>query len=220
MKKLSFIITVLIFAITAQGQTLDNEFYFRFGYSSPSWKQFDGTEQDWKDEGFNYKFGGSFDVGTIFMIQSIPAAENMALGINVDYVYFNYSQFYNSRDFSNQNLAHLQFGSKIGPSFSYSPGQRMAFDVYAKANIAWMSGAVYFEDGVDNADDFYFAKPTVGFSGGLNIRYSVLMIGIEFETISPKLESDDNPGTYLGNINSDSEKSSLPCVNFSFGFSF
>lgn len=93
MKKLILIFAIFILTLTTFGQTLDNEVYFRFLYSSPSWGQLGGDQQEWKDNGFNYKLGGAFELGSIFMIQSIPAAENMALGINVDYVYMNYNQF-------------------------------------------------------------------------------------------------------------------------------
>ena len=116
---------------------------------------------------------------------------------------------------------HVRVGSKIGPSFTISPVNKLAFDVFAKANIAWATGAVYFEDVVDNADDFYIAGATLGFCTGLNIRYGILMLGIEYENIKPKLESDEYPGEYLGEFNDNSsDKSPLPCINFSLGLSF
>jgi hypothetical protein len=49
------------------------------------------------------------------------------------------------------------------------------------------------------------------------------MLGFEFNTISPKLEDVDNPGQYLGNIadaNDTGDKSKLPSITFSLGFSF
>jgi hypothetical protein len=59
-----------------------------------------------------------------------------------------------------------------------------------------------------------------GFSTGLNIRYGIFMIGFEFDTVSPELESNEYPGEYLGNIDDDGNKSPLPCMNFTIGLSF
>ena len=82
-------------------------------------------KNDWGD--YTSKYGANFDLGSIFMIQPW-AAKNMALGINVDYLYLNYGNFkIDDYDYEN-NLGSLRVGSKIGPSFSYSPVKNMAFD--------------------------------------------------------------------------------------------
>ncbi len=221
MKKLTFLVALVILSFSLFSQELDNEFYFRFGYSSPSWKQLGSTQAEWKNSGYSYKMGGSFEIGNIFMIKKFSAEKNMAVGIDVDYIYMDYNQFYQDMNFANENFANLRFGSKIGPSFSYSPVDKLTFDVYLKANIAMVSAAIFYVDSPDNDNDVYIAKPTVGTSTGLNVRYGILMLGIEFEKVCPELENHDNPGEFLGNSNdSQSTKSSLPCVNFTLGLSF
>jgi len=71
------------------------------------------------------------------------------------------------------------------------------------------------------AQDEFGKVGAIGFSTGLNIRYSVLMIGFEFNTISPKLEDLNNEGEYFGNVNeTNSDKSPLPSVNFTVGLNF
>ena len=73
---------------------------------------------------------------------------------------------------------------------------------------------------MDDAD-YYTKSGALGFSTGLNVRYSILMIGFEYNTISPGLENRDHPGVYLGNVNDiGSDKSPLPSVNFTLGLSF
>jgi len=227
MKKIIALFACALFSIATFGQNLDNEFYFRFGYSSPSWQQFGITENDWLDVGFDKKIGGMFEIGTIFMINSLPAAGNMAIGINADYLYLNYSKFHSNNNLQSINLDHVTVGSKLGPSFTYSPVDKLAFDIYFKAHAAWSTAAVIYEEIYDDADDFYMGKVAFGYSTGLNIRYGILMLGIEYDSVSPELESDDNPGYYLQelfneefDIDSDDKKSSLPCLNFTLGLSF
>lgn len=219
MKKTILLFAFALITISSISQNFDNEFYFRFGYSNPSWNQFGLNQDEWKDMGFENKIGGIFELGSIFMINSLPAAENMALGINVDYLYMIYNSFSTNNSYD-EAFANARVGSKIGPSFTYSPVNKLAFDIYAKADIAWAAAAVWYEGSIGDADDYYRGKVALGFSTGLNIRYGILMLGFEFDTNSPKLESDDYPGEYIGNNNDDSNKSPLPCMNFTLGLSF
>lgn len=218
MKKISVILLIILFAQTSFAQDLTNQFYFRLGYSSPSWTQYGMEKDDWGDD--VSKTGATFELGSIFMINRILKADNMAIGINVDYLNITYGNFSYSESGYEENVGNVRIGSKIGPSFTYSPMDKMAIDVYAKANIEWGSAAVMYEDEVGDADDYYLGYGTVGFSTGLNFRYGLLILGMEFNSVSPKLESDEYPGEYIGHQNEDSDKSPLPCMNFTIGMSF
>lgn len=215
MKKLTTLLVITLITLTSLGQHLDNEFYFRFGYSNPSWSQYGMDKDDWPDD--VSKTGAAFELGSIFMINSILKADNMAIGINVDYFYFNYNNFSDDND---SNLGDVRVGSKVGPSFTYSPVDKMAIDVYAKADIAWVTAATEYEGSIGDADDYYMGYGTIGFSTGLNFRYGLLILGLEYNKVSPKLESDDDPGHYFGNTDDDGDKSPLPCMNFTIGMSF
>lgn len=197
--------------------SLDNVFYFRLGYSSPSWKQFGGTEEDF--EGFN-KSGAMFELGKIYMLNRIPLPENMAIGINADFISFYWHRF-SYKDGEDVDLATLRAESKVGPSFTFIPVNKLAIDVYAKAVINWITAtALVYDKDTEDADG-YGKVFSVGFSTGINVRYSKLMLGVEFNTISPKLESVDYDGEYFGNINdSSSEKSPLPSLSFTIGMAF
>lgn len=218
MKKLVTLLTIVLFSLSSFAQDLTNQFYFRLGYSSPSWTQYGMEENDWGSD--VSKAGATFELGSIFMLKSILNSENMSLGINADYLYLTYGNFSLSENGYDENVGSMRIGSKVGPSFTYSPMNKMAIDVYAKADFAWGTAAVMYEDEPGDADDYYSGYGTVGFSTGLNFRYGLLIVGMEFNTISPKLESDDYPGDYIGDQNGDGEKSPMPCMNFTIGLSF
>lgn len=229
MKKTTFTVLFILVSIISFGQNLDNQFYFRFGYSSPSWKQFGLEEQEWNDLGITSKAGANFELGSVFLLKRIIPRNDMAIGINVDYLYTVFHNFENDDDVNGANLGILRVGSKIGPSFTYSPVNKLEFDIYTKLDFAWATGAIiYYSDMIDDAEDFFLGKADFGFSTGLNIRYGILMLGVEFNTISSELESDDYPGVYLQQFVdagfSDTlgaeKKSKLPCTNFTIGLSF
>ncbi|WP_321371919.1 hypothetical protein [uncultured Draconibacterium sp.] len=226
MKKATIFLLLIFTSFIGFAQQLDNQFYFRVGYSSPSWKHFGLQEQDWNDLGFESKAGVNFELGSIFLIKSILNRDDMAFGINADYLYATFHNFDNEYDI---NIGVFRAGSKVGPSFTYSPVDKLEFDIYAKLDFAWGTGLVtYYDDMIDDAEDFFLSKADFGFSTGLNIRYGILMLGIEFNTISPELEYDDDPDIYwqylvdaeFNNSNGNDNKSKLPCMNFTIGMSF
>jgi hypothetical protein len=216
MKKiLSFLLVTFVTISGFAQSSLDNEFYLRLGYSSPSWQQFDGEKSNWNGAS---KFGVVGEIGTIFMFRKIPLPENMAIGLDVDYLTFCYNQFSYQND--TYDLGTLRFDSKIGPSFTISPVKDLAFDAYVKADIAWITAAVEVYDGNTDDADAYANIGTVGVSTGINFRYKILMLGIEYNTVSPELENVDDDSDFLGSFYSNNKKSPLPCLNFTIGLSF
>lgn len=232
MKKLAFLFTIVLLSFSSIGQDLSNVFYFRGGYSLPSWNHFDVGKDGWVDN--MSRTGAKFEFGNIFQFSSILNSDEMVLGLNVDYLYANYNKFRDNDSEMEMHLDIFRVGSKIGPSFTYSPMDKMAIDVYTKADFAWATVAVPYFDDIDNADDYYSDPVAIGFSTGLNFRYSVLIVGIEFNTVSAKLESDDYENVYLQQVADmfinegdvwltdmpDEKKSKLPCLNFTIGLCF
>lgn len=224
MKKLVTILAIVLFSLSSFSQDLTDQFYFRFGYSNPSWSQYGLSENDW-DDGTS-KVGATFELGSIFMLKSILKADNMSFGINADYLYAIYGNFSQKENNFENNLGTLRIGSKLGPSFTISPMDKMAIDIYTKVDFAWATAAVHYGNKIGDADDYFSGYADFGFSTGLNFRYGLLILGFEFNTISTELESDDYPGFYLQDLfnneaGTDSEtKSKLPCMNFTIGMSF
>jgi hypothetical protein len=220
MKKFIVLVSaLLIFASASAQKTFDNEFYFRFGYSFPSWKQFGLEKGDWPDAWKKKGFTG--EIGTIFMLNKVINSEKMALGIDVDYLTFYWHQFSFDQAGYSGDIATLRIGSKVGPSFTFTPAKRLAFDIYVKADISWITATAFVYDGDTDDPDGFGKVFAVGFCTGFNVRYSILMLGFELSRISPKLEDINNPGDYLGNFNeSNSDRTPLPSVSFTIGLSF
>lgn len=225
MKRLMLLIAVVFLSLTGICQELNNPVYFRFGYSNPSWNYF-GQGKDYWAKGTK-KFGGNFEFGTIFLIKSIIPAENVAIGIDATFLYANFNDFYLGDKTGDVNVGIYRVGSKIGPSFTFSPIEKMAFDVYVKADVAWATVLAPYEEKIDDGDDYFLDYLPVGLSTGLNFRYGVLMLGVEYNTISPELESDDFKDMYwqemMGDFNGEengSKKSKMQNLNFTIGMCF
>jgi hypothetical protein len=196
---------------------LENQFYFRFGYSSPT-SSYLGIDDDayWD---IVSKIGGTFELGSIFMINSAALADGLRVGINVDYAEFSYNQLKESAPPSTLYTGLVKLSSKIGPSLSYSPASHLVFDVFVKAKIPWVAGIVTWNED-DGVDDGFIAGPGIGIATGLNIRYRFLMVGFEFDSDRMKFEAVNDEGTYFGNYSDDSDRTPMPSLGFTFGFSF
>jgi hypothetical protein len=222
MKKLIIIVLVLVLSIPAFSQkqkAFDNEFYFRFGYSLPSWNQYGYEKSDWED-GWK-RVGWMGEVGTIFMLNGVFKSETVAFGIDVDYLSVYWSKFEKEFDNETIELWRTSAVTKVGPSITYSPVKRLAFDVYGKIGFDWFTGSIlFFNEGTE--DDEVFADVfSIGYSAGINIRYSLLMIGFEFYTSNPNLENVDSGGEPLENfLETGTGNNPLPCFNFTIGMSF
>ena len=223
MKKLFVLIFVALLTIPSFAQDngdLENQFYFRFGWSSPSWTSFgaDGKD-DFPDD--VRRFGGVFDMGSIFMINRLKIADHLRLGINVDYLSISAHAFDVGDDL---NIYNLCIGSKVGPSLSYNPVGSLTFDIFAKINPVWIAGVGLDAGDMDENEDVFIGYLGMKYSLGVNIRWAILIFGFEYNPGSLKLKNDKGMGDYLGDFgkypDETGEKTSLPACNFTIGFSF
>ena len=226
MKKISLAILVLSISILSLAQSsgdslnlsqssgdLENQFYFRFGYSQATTSYLGVDDVEFWDNFSRY--GGVFELGHIFIINKAALSDGLRIGINVDYAEFSYHHlsFTDTDDF----IGLLKLASKIGSSLSYSPAPKLVFDVFFKAKIPWVGGIAIVSD---ELDEVFLAKPGFGIATGINVRYRFLMLGFEFNSDNMKFESQDYPGEYFGNISDDSDKTPMPSFSFSLGFCF
>ena len=219
MKKLIILVFVALLSMPCFSQDtgdLENQFYFRFGYSNPSWKYYglDGKD-DFPDEA--RKFGGVFELGSIFYINRLKIRDGMRLGINADYISISAQAF----DFTDDlNIYNVFIGSKVGLVFSYNPTGKLVLDAVAKLNPVWGAGIGIQEGGNIDEEDMYYGFMGLKYSLGVNIRWSILIFGFEYNPGSMKLANDGGSGEYFGNAKDDSDKTPMPYMNFTFGFSF
>jgi len=219
MKRISLAILALSIAISTLAQNsgdLENQFYFRFGYSIPTSSYFGIDDDAYWD--IVSKVGGTFELGSIFMLNRAALSDGLRLGINVDYAEISYNQLKEPAPPSTLYTGLVKLSSKIGPSLSYSPAPNLVFDVFVKAKIPWIAGIVRWYP--DDLDEVYLAGPGIGVATGINIRYRFLMFGFEFNSDRMKFESADHDGVYFGNLSDDSDKTPMPSLSFTFGFSF
>ncbi len=218
MKKLTILLIAVLISTTSFAQSKpDNVFYLRLGYSSPTWGQY-GFSENYRHE--YSKYGAMAEMGSIFMLKSLPLPENMAIGINVDYLSIYWHQFNDNESYNSMDIAALRLDSKIGPSFTFAPVDKLELDMYVKADISWVTASVLVYDNNYDDSDGYVKVGSLGLSAGFNVRYSILMLGVEYNTINPKLENVDNKGEYLGNAKDNSDKTPLPSLTFSIGLAF
>jgi hypothetical protein len=185
----------------------------------PTWKYFghDG-KSDWS--GGYKRMGGIFEFGSIFMLNSIKLAPGMRIGINVDYLSIDYHRFSSSSLDQKYHFGYL--GSKIGPSFSYSPVNRLVIDTYFKFNPVWVAGSEWL---LYDEDNFFLGFMGIKYSVGLNVRYSILMVGFEYNPGYAKFRWYDKDNSelsdeYMGNGNDNGDKTPVPGMHFTLGLSF
>ena len=226
MKKTSLTIVVLSISILSLAQTsgdslnlsqssgdLENQFYFRFGYSQATTSYLGVDDAEFWD--FFSRYGGVFELGHIFIINKAALSDGLRIGINVDYAEISYHHLTYPEEDVTLGLAKLS--SKIGPSLSYSPASNLVFDVFVKAKIPWVGGIAIVTDG---EDEVYLGTLGFGVATGINVRYRFIMLGFEYNSDNMKFENQDYPGEYFGNLSEDSDKTPMPSLSFTLGFSF
>jgi len=212
---LLILLSISSLSFAQENGDLENQFYFRFGLSLPTNSYF-GVEEDAVWDNVD-RIGGNFELGSIFMLNSLKLADGLRLGINVDYAEFCYHQFtFNDDD----KIGVLKISSKIGPSISWSPANHLVFDAYIKAKIPWVAGMAFVYGGSGDIDENYLGTLGTGLSTGFNMRYRFLMVGFEYSMDKMKLENQDNKGEYFGSSSDDGDKTPMSSFNFTFGFSF
>ena len=141
--------------------------------------------------------------------------DGLRIGINVDYMELSYHQL-TAVDYD-QDVLLLKVASKVGPSLSYSPASQLVFDLFVKAKIPWAGGIGTVST---ELEDVYIGTTGIGVATGINIRYRFLIVGFEFNSDQLKFENRDFPGEYFGNLSDASDKTPMPSMSFTFGFSF
>ena len=224
MKKISILCIALFLSLNALAQEnkgLDNRFYFRLGYSNPNNSFMGYGESPYQD--FLSKTGGVFELGSIFMLNNLDLGDGLRLGINVDYAEVTFHYFEYDDDFEQVLFGTIQVSSKVGPSLSFSPVNRLVFDGFIKLKVPWFAIGYFSADDPDIDEEVYTGAIAFGYSAGINIRYGILMIGFDYNNSSIKMNNTEDSNDYLGNffdLGDDSDKSKFSYYSITIGLNF
>ena len=188
-KVLTAIIVLSISLVTlAQSTALENKFYFRFGYVNPT-NGYLGVDKDDQDI-WNYlnKYGTSFELGQIFIINSIAMPDPLRIGINADYAEF--STIFLTEPEYDETFLLLKIAAKVGPVLSYNPTGDLVLDVFFKVQIPAIGLATNI--GENSGEDVYMGFGGFGMATGFNVRWNFLMAGFEFNTVKMQLQNAKN----------------------------
>ncbi len=196
---IALVFTVLLSGnLYAQGD-LDNQFYIRLGIARPFWSSYGAAGQDaWMDG--TKRRGGLLELGSIYMLNKLPLSDGLRLGVNIDWLAFEYHGFVYDDDV----MVDVGLLSKIGPSISYSPADKLVFDAYAKVVVSWVSGVGFVYNGEDLEEDNTYTKTGgIRYTFGLNVRYTKLILGFAINTGALQLTNSSGKtlGKYYGNHN-------------------
>jgi hypothetical protein len=201
--------------VTDKG-AFDNAFYIRVGQSSPK-GQFGAlpTMDKSARDSFNGQDGSGAqkgivaEMGLISYFQDIPLAEQFKLGLDVNLAFASHKLDWSSMDanYDNEMAASMVFaGLKIGPAFSYNPVGKLIFDVFFKVNPGISSAPeIYYYESKDLNNSYSYTLSNDGTpafsvrkSLGLNVRYSALMVGMEYNYGNVKYSLYED---YYGQVN-------------------
>lgn len=223
-KTITLLIFTVLFNFTNFAQDyasgdLNKRIYVRGGLSTPVWQYYGFQDANALKDGLDVesRIGGIFEVGTIYMLNSINVGNHMRFGINVDFISIKVQMFNKPNNFKIYNGFA---GSKIGPSFTYAPSRAIAIDAFFKLNPVW-AGAI-FNNGEDyeNGKDAYYGYVQMMYSAGINVKLAFVMLGFEYDFGGLKLKNNDE-GAYWPNLSDlNSKRTPMHGFNVTLGFCF
>lgn len=200
----------LKFMYTAGGSGFSNMDNFNtnatgFAAAGPTWVK--------NNPGFGLK------LGSMFFLNGIKIHEKMRIGLDVTYMGFNYISS-EMRITPNQtfNIHNIYFNPEFGPSFSFSPADRMSIDVAFKASLVVdvNFGSYSYDVANSNFSDTYLGVG-IGFRYGpaLYYRYKPLLVGIQYNmgNVNQNIASENASNTYKN-------KTAFGSTDFIIGFKF
>lgn len=195
----------------------DNAFYMRIGQSTPKGKfgEAPTMEKSGRDsfngvDGSGAQKGFVAEMGLISYFRDLPLAEQFRLGLDVNLAVSVNKLDWSSlnSNFSNEGTVPMTFaGLKIGPAFSYNPAGKLILDAFFKFNPCFSTAPdIYYYENQDTNNNYSYSLSNdltpvfaVRKSLGMNIRYSALMLGLEYNYGKVKYNLyEDYSGTVNG----------------------
>ncbi|MGB0402810.1 MAG: hypothetical protein ACPGEG_01855 [Salibacteraceae bacterium] len=163
--------------------------------------------------------GFGLKIGSMFFLNGIKIHEKMRIGLDATYMGFNYISS-EMRVGPNQtfNMHNVYFNPEFGPSFSFSPADKMSIDVAFKASLVIdvNFGSYSYDVGNTNFSDTYVGVG-IGFRYGPAIyyRYKPFLVGIQYNmgNVKQNIASENS-------VSSFENKTQFGTTDFIIGFKF
>ncbi len=188
---------------TTDKGVFDNAFYIRVGQSSPKGKFGEAPTMSKSavasfngEDGSGAQNGVVFELGLISYLREVPLADQYKVGIDASLAFSSNRLDWTTMDenYDNEGTVPMIFaGFKVGPVFSYNIAGKLIADAYFKLNPGISSGPdiYYASSSGTNSYNYSISNSTIVSDGGeptfsvrkslgMNLRYSALMLGLEY----------------------------------------
>ena len=187
---------------TNSGHVLDKGFYFLLGTNSATSKYGTPTNMSVSNGDNPFGTGFRFELGNYFPL--VDLTQELSFMARVSW--FGADINYFRQDVANTDNQTMNFNSTMtllnfGPQFSYSPADNFAIDGYLVGGLNAVAGYTGYVNSIDNgvADISNFGH--WGWKGwrvspGVSVRYSVFMLGFEYNWSRTEGNYDDPDGDF------------------------
>ncbi|MEQ8324487.1 MAG: hypothetical protein RH916_07400 [Vicingaceae bacterium] len=137
--------------------------------------------------------GIGLQLGTMYFLNFIDLGDKMALGIDVTWLSTTYQignydfvrnyvdENINYTDAGEFDMYYLYFSAEAGPSFSFSPNEKLAFDLSFKLSPTFaLSGGDYPLESIGDSERLGASAFGLRYCPAFYFRYSLLMLGVEY----------------------------------------
>lgn len=150
----------------------------------------------------NSGFAGQ--VGKMYFINAIDLGDKFKIGVDVTWISFSYlSGDYNySRTYIGSvgteteeidfPISYLLFSAEIGPSFSYSPTEKMALDLSFKITPTFVTSRGEYYINTGDSESFLATGSGLRYTPAFYFRYGLILLGVEYNMGDVNMTYDEN----------------------------
>ncbi|HAW51698.1 MAG TPA: hypothetical protein DCX54_05125 [Flavobacteriales bacterium] len=148
--------------------------------------------------------GYGLQVGKMYFIKAIDLGDKFKIGVDVTWISFTYlSGDYNylrtyvgtsgsvteEIDFP---ISYLMFSAEIGPSFSFAPNEKLAFDLSFKITPTFVTSRGQYYINTGDSESFLASGTGLRYTPAFYLRYGVLLLGAEYNMGDVNMTYDEN----------------------------
>lgn len=153
--------------------------------------------------------GFGLQVGKMYFINAIDLGDKFKIGVDVTWISFSYlsGNYDYSRTFNNGNeteeiefpISYMLFSAEVGPSFSFSPTEKMALDIAFKITPTFMTSSGEYFINTGDRESFLASGVGLRYTPAFYFRYGPILLGVEYNMGDVNMTYDENGLTQLPN---------------------